>query len=286
MNFQIVIDALTKIITDIINFIPNLVNGLIILIIGYLIARLVRWILAAVLWRLKIDPLIERTGITGSLRGLGVKTPISQIIAQTIFALLLLSFLITATRLMGLEAVARVLEQVLSFLPNLIAATIIFMLGGVAAQFVGNLVTTVGAASGISYAGRVGRIIQYLISLFVVVLALGQLGVDTSILVTAITIVIAAFGLALGLALGLGARGVVYNVLAGYYVRQRFPVGHPVVLGDVRGAVSATGGANTVVTTVEGGSVVVPNSMLLESPVRSPRAPSAPSEPQPPSAGA
>lgn len=282
MNFQIVIDALTKIITDIINFIPNLVNGLIILIIGYLIARLVRWILATVLWRLKIDPLIERTGITGSLRGLGVKTSISQIIAQTIFALLLLSFLITATRLMGLEAVARVLEQVLSFLPNLIAATIIFMLGGVAAQFVGNLVATVGAASGISYAGRVGRIIQYMISLFVVVLALGQLGVDTSILVTAITIVIAAFGLAFGLALGLGARGVVYNVLAGYYVRQRFPVGHPVVLGDVRGAVSATGGTNTVVTTVDGGSVVVPNSMLLESLVRSPRAPGSS---EPPTAG-
>ena len=102
MNFQVVIDALTKIVTDIINFIPNLVNGLIILVVGYLIARLVRWIMATVLRRLKFDPLIERTGITGSLRGLGVKMPLSEIFAQTIFTLLLLSFLITSTRLMGL----------------------------------------------------------------------------------------------------------------------------------------------------------------------------------------
>lgn len=271
MNFQVVIDALTKIVTDIINFIPNLVNGLIILVIGYLIARIVRWVLATVLARLKFDPLIERTGITGSLRGLGVKTPLSWILAQTIFTFLLLSFLITSTRLMGLEAVARLLEQLLGFLPNAIAAVVIFLLGGVAAQFVGNLVASVGALSGLSYATRVGRIVQYMISVFVVVLALGQLGVDTAILVTAITIIIAAFGLAVGLALGLGARGVVYNILAGYYLRQRFPSGQPIALADVRGEVSGVGSVNTLVRTPEG-DVLVPNSALLESTVRSPRA--------------
>jgi small-conductance mechanosensitive channel len=275
MNFQVVIDALTKIVTDIINFIPNLVNGLIILLVGYLIARLVRWIVAAELRRLKFDPLIERTGITGSLRGLGVKTPLSEIFAQTLFTLLLLSFLITSTRLMGLGAVAQLLENLLNFLPNIIAAVIIFLLGGVVAQFVGNLVTTLGTTGGVTYAARLGRIIQYLISLFVVVLALGQLGIDTAILVTAITIVIAAFGLALGLALGLGARGVVHNILAGYYMRQRFPVGRLITYFDVRGEVSAVGGVSTVVRTSDG-DVVIPNSALIDSVVHSPRPPEPP----------
>jgi small-conductance mechanosensitive channel len=272
MNFQVVIDALTKIVTDIVNFIPNLVNGLIILLVGYLLARLVRWIVSNVLRRLKFDPLIERTGITGSLRGLGVKMPLSEIFAQTIFTLLLLSFLITSTRLMGLGAVALLLENLLNFLPNIIAAVIIFLLGGVVAQFVGNLVTTLGVAGGVTYAARLGRIIQYMISLFVVVLALGQLGIDTAILVTAITIVIAAFGLALGLALGLGARGVVNNILAGYYMRQRFPIGQPIAYFDVRGEVSAVGGVSTVVRTGDG-DVVIPNSALIESVVHSPRPP-------------
>ena len=270
MNFQVVIDALTKIVTDIINFMPNLVNGLIILLIGYLIARVVRWVLATVLRQLKFDPLIERTGITGSLRGLGVKTPLSWILAQTIFTFLLLSFLITATRLMGLAAVAVLLERLLGFLPNIIAAVIIFLLGGVVAQFVGNLVASVGALSGLSYAARVGRVVQYMISLFVVVLALGQLGVDTAILVTAITIVIAAFGLALGL----GARGVVYNILAGYYLRQRFATGQPIAVADVRGEVSLVGSVNTVLRTAEG-EVVLPNSTLIEATVRAPRPPAA-----------
>jgi small-conductance mechanosensitive channel len=108
-----------------------------------------------------------------------------------------------------------------------------------------------------------------------VVLALGQLGIDTAILVTAITIVIAAFGLALGLALGLGARDVVYNILAGYYMRQRFPIGQPIVYFDVRGEVSAVGGISTVVRTADG-EVVIPNSALIQSVVHAPRPPAPP----------
>jgi small-conductance mechanosensitive channel len=239
----------------------------------------VRWILASILRRLRFDPLIERTGITGSLRGLGVKMPLSQILAQTIFTLLLLSFLITSTRLMGLGAVAQLLENLLNFLPNIIAAVIIFLLGGVVAQFLGNLVSTLGSASGVTYAARLGRIVQYMISLFVVVLALGQLGIDTSILVTAITIVIAAFGLALGLSLGLGARTVVNNILAGYYMRQRFPVGQPIAYFDVRGEVSVVGGTSTVVRTGDG-DVVIPNSALIDSVVHSPRRPDPPAAPE------
>jgi small-conductance mechanosensitive channel len=279
MNFQVVIDALVKIFTDIVNFIPNLVNGLIILLVGYLIARVVRWIFAASLRRLRFDPLVERTGITGSLRGLGVKTPLSQLVAQTVYALLLLSFFITATRLMGLEAVARLLEQLLNFLPNIIAALIIFLLGGIAAQFVGNLITAAAAGAGLNAPGRLGRLVQYLLSVFVVVLALGELGVDTAILVTTLTILIAAFGLAIGLALGLGARGVVWHILAGYYMRQRFPSGQPIAFEQVRGQVSGVGGVNTVVTTAEG-DVVIPNGALLESVVHAPRPSSAPEQPQ------
>jgi small-conductance mechanosensitive channel len=279
MDVQVVIDSLTRIVVDIINFIPNLINGLIILLVGYLIARLVRWLLATVLQRLRFDPLVERSGISGSLRGLGVKTPLSQIVAQTIFVLLLLSFLITATRLMALEAVAQLLEQLLIFLPNAIAALIVFLLGGIVAKFMGDLVTSIGSGAGLSYARRLGRIVQYLISVVVVVLALDVLGIDTSLLVTALTILIGAFGLALGLALGLGARSTVQHVLAGYYLRQRFPVGQPIVFEDVNGEISGIGSVNTVVAGAEG-SVIIPNARLLHALVSIPPRPSS-AEPPP-----
>ena len=270
MNFHIVVDALTKILTDIVNFIPNLINGLIILVVGYVIARIVSWIVGFVLRHSGFDPLVERIGITGSMRGLGLTIPLSKIVVQAIFALLLISFFITATKLMGLLAVSQLLERVLTFLPNLIAALILFLLGGIIAQFVGNLANSVAAAAGLSYAKRLGQILQYMISLFIVILSLGVLGIDTALLVTAVTIFIAAFGLAVGLALGLGARGIVHHILAGYYIRQRFPLGQPIELNQIAGEVAGIGGVNTLVNTKEG-TVVFPNGMLLESLVRSPR---------------
>ena len=272
MNFQVLLDALTKTVQNIVNFIPSLVNGLIILVIGYLIALIIARIIRYVLRRSGFDPLVERVGLTGTLRGLGVNTPLSNIVAQAVFALLLLSFLITSTRMMGLEPVAQLFEKLLAFLPTLIASLIVFLLGGIAAQFVGNTVTALAAGAGVNNPGRLGKIVQYVISVFVLIIALGVMGVDTTMLVTAVTIMIAAFGLAVGLALGLGARGVIRHVLAGHYMRQRFPVGRPIAFDDVRGSVSGIGGVNTVVETAEG-AVVFPNGLLLDAVIRSPQAP-------------
>jgi small-conductance mechanosensitive channel len=268
MSFQIVIDALTQIVRDIVNFIPKLVNGLIILVIGYLIALVISWIVGFILRRTKFDPLVERIGLTGSMRGLGVNIPLSTILTKVVFVLLLLSFLITASRLMGLAPVAQVFEKVLTFLPALIAALIVFFLGGMAAQFVGNMITNLAASSGISNPGRLGKIVQHLISLIVVIIALGVLGIDTALLVTAVTIMIAAFGLALGLALGLGGKRIVQHVLAGYYMRQRFTVGQSLKFEETTGTVGGIGGVNTVIDTPEG-RVVLPNGLLMESVIHS-----------------
>ncbi len=275
MDFEVVRDALTQIVLDIVHFIPDFVNGLIILIVGYLVAWVLRRVTRAVLSRIGFDPIVERTGITGTLRGLGVKIPLSQLVAQTLFFLLLLSFLITSTRLMGLEAVAALLERLLTFLPNIIAALIVFLLGGIIAKFMGDVITSMGQSTGLSYARRMGALIQHLISLFVVILALGVLGIDTTILITALTIMIAAFGLALGLSLGLGSRNLVQHILAGHYMRQRLPAGQPVAFEQVQGEVSNIGSVNTLVTTSDG-EAIIPNGLLLESIIRSPRPPVSP----------
>jgi len=268
MSFQIVIDALMKIVYDIVNFIPKLINGIIILLVGYLVTRVVRWIVSTVLRRVGFDPMVERLGLTGAMKGLGVKAPLSAILSQAVFVLLLLSFLITSARLMGLEPVAQVFEKLLAFLPTLIAAIVVFLIGGVAAQFLGNTVTALALGAGVNSPARLGKIVQYLISVFVVITALGVLGMNTALLVTVVTIMIGAFGLALSLALGLGARGLVRHILAGYYVRQRFHPGQPIFFEDVSGAVGGVGGVNTLVETAEG-SVILPNGLLLESVVRS-----------------
>lgn len=267
MDLQLVFDELFTVIRELLAFLPRLINGVLILVVGIVLAIVVRWLLRLVLSRLGFDTLMDEIGLTGVLRNIGVRAPVSRIVAQAAFLLLVLSFLATATRLMGLVAVAVVVEQLLNYLPQVLAALVVFGVGSLAASFIGDVVSTIATSEGLAYGRRLGRLVQYIVSGFVAVLALSTLGIQTAILITSITIMLAAFGLALGLSLGLGGRHVLYQIFTGYYARQRFPIGQRISVQEVEGEVTTVGSVNTVVTTAEG-TAVIPNSVLFESVVR------------------
>src|ERR671924_1641737 len=124
MNFQPVINSLINTLTGIINFIPRLVNGLIILLLGYLISALVRWILRLVFRAISLDQLAERAGINNAMSGFGVRASLSEMLAQITFFFLLLTFAASAINLMGLTALADLLQSVLHFIPRAISAAI------------------------------------------------------------------------------------------------------------------------------------------------------------------
>ena len=268
MIFQPVIQALTRIVTDILDFIPRFVNGLIILIIGYLISALVRWIVRAVLQRIRLHELAEHAGIHNAMRGLGVRVPLSEILAQIVFFFLILSFATSAMTLMGLTTIADLLNNVLRFVPRAISASLIIIFGSMLAHFLGNAIIAVADSVNISYARALGKIIEYAILAFVVVLAISTLGVDTSILTTSLTIIIASAGLAIALTFASGSRESARNVIAGYYVRQHFSPGQHLTFGEYSGNVRSTSGAYTVLeVTGEGGersTISLPNSLLLK----------------------
>ncbi len=271
MFFQPVIDSLTKIFTDILNFLPHFINGLIVLIVGYLVSALIRWIVRMVLRGVQLEQLAQRAGITAALQGLGVRAPISEIIAQIVFFFLILSFATSAMQLMALTTVAILLQNVLAFVPRAISGALIVIFGSMLARFLGGTITSVADSVNITYANALGKIIEYAIVAFVVVLAISTLGVDTTILTSSLTIIIASTGLALALTFAFGARDSAHNVIAGYYVRQAFQPGQRLTYGSYTGTVRSTSGTYTVLdVTNEAGeqsTLSLPNSLLLKDAV-------------------
>jgi Conserved TM helix len=289
MSFQPVTNALLNILTEILNFLPHLVNGLIILIVGYLLSALIRWIIRTLLLRLHFEQLADRIGITNALRSLGVRLPLSGLIAQIVFFFLLLSFATSAFVLMGLTAVADLLRNVLAFIPRAISAAIIIIFGSMLARFLGETITTVAGNVNITYNKALGKLIEYTLVAFVVVLAISTLGVDTTILTSALTIIIAAGGLAVALTFAFGAREAARNVIAGHYIRQNFSPGQQLEMGDYRGRLRSTAGTYSVLDTgseSEGtGTISLPNTFLLQNAVRSLDAPSNSTDQQPQAPG-
>ncbi len=268
MFFQPVLEALTKIFTDILNFLPRFVNGLIVLIVGYLVSALVRWIVRIVLRSVRLEQLAQRAGVTAALQSLGVRASISEILAQIAFFFLVLSFATSAMQLMDLTTVAVLLQNVLAFVPRAISGALIVIFGSMLARFLGGTITSVADSVNITYANALGKIIEYAIVAFVIVLAISTLGVDTTILTTSLTIIIASAGLALALTFAFGARESARNVIAGYYVRQAFPTGQRLTYANYNGTVRTTFGTYTVLeVTNEAGeqsTISLPNSLLLQ----------------------
>jgi hypothetical protein len=269
MIFQPVIQALVQTIGVIVNFIPHLINGLIILIIGYIISALVRWLLRFIFRQVRLEQVLQRTGVENVLHELGVRISIVELIVQIVFFFLILSFAASAVQLMGLGAVALLLNNVLGFVPEAISAGLIIIFGSMIARFLGRAITSLADRVNITYSNALGRIVEYTIVAFVIVLAISTLGVNTTILTTCLTIIVASFGLAMAITFALGARESARHVIAGYYVRQNFVPGQQVQLGDQRGTVRGISGTYTVLDAIgaEGvrRTISLPNAMLLQN---------------------
>ena len=266
MDFQIILDTLLEIYHNLVGAIPGFVTGISVLLVGWLISWVLRKVVVFVLKRIKFDDLVDRVGVTGVMRGIGLGKGLSGIVGQIVFWYVLLFFLISSLRSMGLGDLAEMIVLLLKYVPRAISAIVMVVVGGMGAKFTGDTVSSLASSAGVGFGRSLGKLIQYVISVFVIVLAIGMLGIDTAILVSSITILIAAVGLALALAFGLGSRSLVQHVVASYYVRQSFRPGQTVSVGEHEGKII---GISPVVTRLEtaDGSVAIPNASFFEGAV-------------------
>lgn len=260
---QVVIDSLTQLGATVAGFLPSLLATFLILGIGWLVSKGVEIAAVRVLRRFGLDEASSRLGLDRVLARAGVASPPSRITARLLFWVLMLTFVLSAVETLGLTAVTSTIDRLIAFLPDVIAAGLILVLGLLLARFSRSVVGSAAAAANVGEAVRLGAATQSLVVVVVSVLALQQLGVDTQILTTIIAVGIAAAGVTLGLAFALGARPVVAHILAGHFLRQSLSPGDSVEVAGRRGIVERVG---PVETTFRDGERrwSMPNSKLLE----------------------
>lgn len=264
-QFQEIQTMLTEMVTGmlegLIQYTPNLIGGLAVLIVGWLLSRVVKALIVRAVsgW---LDSLLEKTGITVAIEQAAVTTTPSAIVGRLVFWLVMLTFIMAASRILGLDAVSHAITSIMAYIPTVVSAAIILAAGVFAARFVGTLVTSGAAAADLSYASGLGAAARMSLIIMVGVVTLDQLGVDTQILVTVITVTVAALVAGVALAFALGAREVVGGILAGHYLRQRLPAGQTIEVDGHSGSVEAVGPVSTLIRGREGARSV-PNSTLL-----------------------
>ena len=266
---QSLVTAMTALWTKVANFIPNLFGALVVVLLGFVVAKLLDTLLSKLLAKFGLDRLMAGTGLTKMLSRGGIQVPISTLIGKIVYWFVLLIFLVSAAESLGLERVSGTLDMLALYLPKVFGAALILLAGVLLAQVANGLVRGAAESIGLEYSAGLGRITQGLVIIISISVAISQLEVKTDLLNHVIVIGLITVGLAVALAMGLGSRELAGQILAGIYVRELFQVGQQVRIGEVEGQIEEIGTVKTTLLTDDGELVSLSNRVLLEQRVNS-----------------
>ena len=262
---ETIVTVMTTLWIKIAGFLPNLAGAILLLLIGYFISRFVSFILAKGLDKAGFNKLSDKVGVAATLGRANIKLGAAEIVGKLAFWVIMLTFLVTATETLGLPRVSETLDEFILYLPKVIGAALVLIIGLFVAHFVRDLIRSSAEGIGVEYAKPLSAAVHGVLFIVVVSLAIGQLEIDTGLLDTVISILIAAIGVAVAISLGLGTRELAANILAGVYARDLYRAGDVMELNDIRGTLDSIGTVKTQIKQQDGSLVSVANGVLINS---------------------
>ena len=203
-------DAFSKLLS----FIPNLLGGLVILVIGYFVAKVLGKLVGKLLGRVGFDQWMDRAGVSGVLQRSGTGLTASAMLGKVVFwFVFLISFTMFASAL-GVPEISNFMSDMLGYIPRIFAAIVIVCLAALFANF---LAAIIRGATGNETLAKVGK---YAILVYAAFAALTQLGIAVQLTGNTLLIVLAGAALALGLAFGLGGREMAGRALDNLFSRD------------------------------------------------------------------
>jgi hypothetical protein len=214
MNVQTaIIDPINATMIQLASYLPALIGALAILIVGWIIAKLVQRVVTNLLALVRLDAAAEHAGITAFLRKGEIKESASDLVGKLVYWLIMLIVLVTAVNALGLTTASQLLDKVFLYLPNVIAAVFVIILGTFLAAIVSGIVLTGAANAGLKNAKLLADVSRIAIIVFASIIALDQLGIATNLLVSTFSIFAAGVALAFAIAVGLGAKDKVADII-------------------------------------------------------------------------
>ncbi|MGC2184048.1 MAG: hypothetical protein WA637_12260, partial [Terriglobales bacterium] len=204
---------------------PKVAVGILLVIVGAAVAKLVELVLRFILVRVRFDSLVEKAGVDKALQRIGLRQQLNVFIPRLVYFLTLFLLAKTASDALGLVAISNAIGSFFSYLPNIIAALLLLILGSTVGQFAGQMVAQSAESSGIDFAPSLGRLVSGLILFVVAMMAIAQLKIDTEMVRIVTSFLLGGAALAFGMSFGLGTRDAVRNMVAGLYARKFLKMG-------------------------------------------------------------
>ena len=258
--------ALLSLFNEFLLFLPRILNFAIILIVGYIIARLVRAALIRLLRFAHFDRIADRAGVTRGLELAGTRLDAEAVLADVAFWWIFLVFIEMAVNALGLVDISAFINAVLGYIPNVFVAILILIVGSLLANVLAGAIRGATAEAGLSTSGLLANVARWAVLVFAFLAALTQLRVAENMIFILFAAMVGMLALAGGLALGLGGVNTARGLLSGWTMGRMLQPGQRVEIHGQTGTVVRHDLSTTVMDTPSG-RISIPNAMLSEEEV-------------------
>lgn len=203
---KIIIEPINRFTESILQYLPNFLTFLLILIIGIILGRILNTIFLKIFRAIGLDKFSEKSGVVDLIRKGGIKDSVSVLLSKVFRWITFIVFAIIALRALDMPLVDSLFEKFLLYLPNVFIAVIILLFGHLMGNFFGRAALIASVNAGIKIAGLIGKFVKFTVFILAATMALEQLGIGKETIVIAFAIIFGGVVLALAIALGLGGR--------------------------------------------------------------------------------
>ncbi|RKN81809.1 mechanosensitive ion channel family protein [Ulvibacterium marinum] len=259
--------SLKEMLDGLVTVLPNIIGAIVILALGWLITKIIEFLLKRILKFAKVDRLTEKINAINLFERAQIKFKVSQVIVNFVRWILFLVFLIIAADIMNWTVVSEEIGNLLRYLPKLFSAIALFMIGLYIADFIKKSIKGVFESFDLSGSRIISEVVFYFITVLITIAALNQTGIDTTIVTNNFSIVLGAFLLAISIGFGLGSKEIVGKLLFTYYARKNYAIGDLVKLNDMEGVVVAIDNISLTIRTGIEKRTIIPIKDIIDGTV-------------------
>jgi len=261
-SVSFVFQKLKDVAGKLLDVLPNLIGALLVLFLGWFFAKIFSNIVEKVLKALRLDVFAERINKIDMLQGSNIEVKPSQVISRILYYIIMLIVVAVAADLMALKILSNQVESLIEYIPNLITAGLIMVLGLLLSNMIKELLNTTFKSLGMTSGSLISNIIFYFLFITISLTALKQALIETQFIETNITIIIAGIMLAFAIGYGYASRSVMANFLGSLYSKSKFRIGETIQVKETKGVVIAIDSTSMILRTANDKRVVIPLSVL------------------------
>lgn len=250
--------TLNQTVNNVINLLPRMILAAILVMLGMLIGKIIAGLVSKFFDKIGVDHFLGRLGNIEVLNKTPLRFRSGKIIAKLIYYFFFFLFVLIAVDILEIQALSEIITLLFTYLPRLISAIFVFLLGIFLADLLRGFVRTACYSMDIPAASLISNLVFYFIFVNIALIALEQSGIETGFIQINLSIILAGIMLAFALGYGAASKPILSNILSGYYNRNKIQVGDTIKIEEVEGIIVAIDSGSFTIKTDEKTWVTLP----------------------------